>query len=83
MCESDRRARRRADRRAAKKLTKLRAEARDDLGVAARCVLAALNREEFESVAEEARAYVGAITIVEIARELRIIRTALTTPPKT
>jgi hypothetical protein len=45
-------------------------------------VLAALGREGIEAIEEQARAYVGAWTIVQIATELRIIRRALTTPAK-
>lgn len=53
-----------------------------DEGIAAGCVLAALNREGIESVDEQSRAFVGALWIVQIATELRIIRRVLTTPPK-
>jgi hypothetical protein len=45
-------------------------------------VLAALGRKASGFESEDARAYVGAMLLVEAVTELRIIRKALTTPPK-
>jgi hypothetical protein len=59
------------------KIVTLRARARDDLGLAATCLLSALGREFDDFDDEYARAFVGATIIVE---ELRAIRALLTAP---
>jgi hypothetical protein len=57
----------------------LRNEARGDDGLAAKCLLAALGTNP-ESEAAEAHAYVGALILIDAARELRTIRRMLTPP---
>jgi len=52
----------------------------DGHGVAAYCVLTLLGRELSDSPNEDARAYVGAILLVEAFQELRQIRRLLTAP---
>lgn len=64
------------------KIEPLRALAGRDDGAAIACVLAALGREDFETDNETARAAVGAWLLVQIHRELRAVRKALTTPEK-
>jgi hypothetical protein len=56
----------------------LRAQARHEDGIAATCVLAALGRETRSTDAEQVRAFVGALLIVDIVNELRALRKALT-----
>jgi hypothetical protein len=71
------RAGRRPRRGGGGKITELRALARRDAGLASACLLAALGTQP-ESDNETARAYVGALIMVEAADDLRVIRKLLT-----
>lgn len=62
------------------KIEALRRRAREDGGTAAACLLTALGYEESEGDHEHARAYVGALMIIEFMQDLRIIRKALVVP---
>jgi hypothetical protein len=71
-------ARRREKRGGLGKIVELRREARGDLGVAAACILAALDKNEQETDEGLARAYAGASMFADGLHELRLIRMALT-----
>ena len=77
-------ARGRTRRRGRGKIAELRREAREDLGVAAACLLAALGREgnEDQTDNEFVRAYAGALLIAEGLVELTRIRKLLTAPER-
>jgi hypothetical protein len=53
----------------------LRAKARDDLGIRATCLLAALGNEHQRSDAELARAYAGATFLAESMQDLKQLAT--------
>jgi hypothetical protein len=57
-------------------------QTRQDLGVAARCILAAFGTEDIENDKHDARKFVGALLLAEVVTDLRIIRRALTVPQK-
>lgn len=57
----------------------LRREARDDAGIAAACLLAALGNEWQETDPEFIRAYTGALLLAEGLQDLRLMRIAWTT----
>lgn len=50
---------------------------RGDDGAAAACVLAALGREDFDTDAEQTRAVMGAWLVVQLYRDIRLLRQGL------
>ena len=52
----------------------LRRQARDDPGIAAACLLAALGNESQETDPEFIRAMVGALILDEAIRDIRVLR---------
>jgi len=73
-------ARRVQSRGGQRKIEELRKLARDEAGVAAACLLAAMGKDVHPTEAATARAYVGALLILECHTELQRIRKALTAP---
>jgi hypothetical protein len=71
------RARWREGRRGRGKISALLASTRDDLGIAASCLLAALGTEPEEVDGSYVRAYVGAVWMAEAIRDLSLIRKGL------
>ena len=61
-----------------KKIIRLRGQAKEDLGLAAELLLAALGRGEFSTQAEEERAVAGGTLLAEGLRDLRVLRDAHT-----
>ncbi len=78
MRQCGRTTRRRTQQRGVGKIKALRGQARSDLGVAAECALAAFGREPTDDDDSDARAYVGAILLIEALAELNVIRRMLT-----